>query len=689
VFLWIVCSVAALTIGFSSCAHQRLPDYRLLDETICRTLETEISGTRTLDYIQKIAAYHRIEGAYENSDYEKAVNYVLSVLREGKVRDVKLYTFPSDGYVRHGTWLTRPGFRVKRAILQLVDPHLSKWCDFSETAVSLMTYSNGAGISEAEVVYVGKGTSDADYQDREVKGKIVFADRSDAAGVMRQAVLKRGALGIVMGFSGNKRRAAFPDLVELNRLYITGEEAKRSSWGFSLSKTQTDSLKDLLKKQTPVVMRAEVFAETFPGNMPVISAVIPGSRFPDQEIIYMAHLDHYRPGANDNASGSAGLMEMATVLTRLIRDGKIPPPLRTVRFLWVPEWEGTVAYLEEHSQTVKKGIVAINMDMIGEDLEKCDTHLFITSTPLSRPSFLNGLLCHYSRYVAASEMREDKGSDHPFEYEQIGYFGESDHMLFNDAQIGVPSTMLVHLTDRFWHSSMDTPDKVDPTQLKRTIMLGLLVGWTSACFDISDVNAMAGVVVEEFEKKLDDFSDTFRERLKQAGEKELETMHRNILSYYDILHENAVQSLQYLYNCIPEEEPDSVFYANTRLLKADIETRKQRMSEYYRQRSQKMDPEAGRAGLSEFEKECSALFPRRLFSQSLDYWTAVGIARERGVPGSVRYDAIWEMLNHADGEHHLMEIRDVASAQFQEIPIQQVRALFDGFEEKNLIRYNP
>ena len=463
-----------LTVFFlTTCSKTEI---QLLDRNTIDLFTNEISGERAKEYVTEISKYNRTEGAYEDTGYEEAVNYVTSLLKHAGIDEVNLLLYQSDGFKKYETWLSHPGSRVHKAKLYLKQPYKSKWCDYAETAICLMPYSNGKGMEEGDVVYVGKGSSDPDYEGKDVKGKIVFADRGSAVTVMRHAVIKRGALGILLGFSGNKRKAKFTDLVELNRIYITGEEIKTSKWGFSLSKEQTDSLKYLLAQPDKVIMRAEVEAETFLGNMPVISAAIKGSKYPDQEIIFMAHLDHYKPGANDNASGSAGLMEIAIRLTNMINKDILPRPLRTIRFLWVPGWEGTVAFLENSKEIAKKGVIGVNMDMIGEDLDKCKTHLFVTSTPLSRPSFLNSLVKHYLKIVEKSNIKEVGGSNTKFKYEIIGYFGESDHMLFNDAKVGVPSTMFVHLTDRFWHTSYDTPDKVDPAELKRTMLLGLLVG---------------------------------------------------------------------------------------------------------------------------------------------------------------------------------------------------------------------
>ena len=44
----------------------------------------------------------------------------------------------------------------------------------------------------------------------------------------------------------------------------------------------------------------------------------PRGEVPDEEMVITAHLDHYKPGANDNASGSGAILEMARTMCSLI-----------------------------------------------------------------------------------------------------------------------------------------------------------------------------------------------------------------------------------------------------------------------------------------------------------------------------------------------------------------------------------
>jgi Zn-dependent M28 family amino/carboxypeptidase len=104
-----------------------------------------------------------------------------------------------------------------------------------------------------------------------------------------------------------------------------------------------------------------------------VVARIPGSRFPDESLLYTAHWDHLgkhpdmKPdgifnGALDNASGTAALLELA----RLYAQG--PRPERTVMFIALTgEEQGLLgsAYLAEHPLVdLEKTVALFNMDGI-------------------------------------------------------------------------------------------------------------------------------------------------------------------------------------------------------------------------------------------------------------------------------------------------------------------------------------
>ena len=109
-----------------------------------------------------------------------------------------------------------------------------------------------------------------------------------------------------------------------------------------------------------------------------------------QEIAFSCHLDHQRSGANDNASGCVTILEVARTLQKLIDEGKLARPARTIRFIWPPEIEGTTTLLNVRPELARRIRAAIHMDMVGGGpVTKAVFH--VTRGPMSRPSFVHDM----------------------------------------------------------------------------------------------------------------------------------------------------------------------------------------------------------------------------------------------------------------------------------------------------------
>src|SRR5258707_1746199 len=76
------------------------------------------------------------------------------------------------------------------------------------------------------------------------------------------------------------------------------------------------ALRGRLQAGEQITLKTEVKAAVGPGHWTVASATIPGSDPASGEIIYSCHLDHERPGANDNASGCVTILESTGVIIR-------------------------------------------------------------------------------------------------------------------------------------------------------------------------------------------------------------------------------------------------------------------------------------------------------------------------------------------------------------------------------------
>ena len=164
-----------------------------------------------------------------------------------------------------------------------------------------------------------------------------------------------------------------------------------------------------------------------------VVGILPGSGKPDEALIYMAHWDHLgkhadEPGDNiyngaiDNATGVAGILEVAEQFARL---GK---PKRSLLFLAVTLEEsgllGSRYYVAHPLVPLDKTVAVINLDAMGVAGKTRDMTVVGMGS-----SELEDLL----KPIAEQQGRTLHSESHP---ESGGYF-RSDH--FNFAKAGVPA----------------------------------------------------------------------------------------------------------------------------------------------------------------------------------------------------------------------------------------------------------
>ena len=182
----------------------------------------------------------------------------------------------------------------------------------------------------------------------------------------------------------------------------------------------------------------------------VISAAIRGTEFPEEEIIISAHICHPAAGANDNASGTAGVIELARAFTNLIKKGVLPPPKRTIRFLLIPEFDGTWPWVKENEDKAKNALINLNLDMIGEHGLRIGEPFQMSLGPYSRPSILNDFLRFFTEIIADHPKGlAVNGTKVPMRYRILPFSGGSDQQVFVDTAIGIPGCMFGH-PDPLW-----------------------------------------------------------------------------------------------------------------------------------------------------------------------------------------------------------------------------------------------
>jgi hypothetical protein len=438
----------------------------LASPQLIRAIADEISGEIAYRYTVRISEFDRIQA---NAGWHDAALWIKGELESMGYTDAVIEGWPSNGSTRYYTFKAPIGWRAKRAELWMLEPRRERLCSFEEIPLTLVKHS-GSGRVETGLVDVGAGVGEEAYKGKDVKGKIVLSTGASGE-VMREACQKRGAVGVITYFAPDVR-PGYPDMIRYTAFWPRWEERDRLGIGFNVSKNQGAALKRMLDERQKVVLKAEVETEFFETKVETLSVSLRGTAEPEKEVMIVGHLCHPSPSANDNGSGSAGMLEIARALKRLVDTGAIPAPRRTIRFLWIPEFAGTVPYIKAHLDRTRNTLAAINCDMIGEDLHKTGGTFNIVATPDSLPSFLNDVVVNFTRAIDALNLRSMNGSDHPFVWNREPFSGGSDHYLFNDGALKVPSVMFNH-GDTFHHTSLDTPDKVDPSELRRVCVITL------------------------------------------------------------------------------------------------------------------------------------------------------------------------------------------------------------------------
>jgi len=659
-------------------------DDPVLPLSVLQILNNEISGELAQDYIRDIARYHRLQ---PSRGYSQAAQGVAEKAKSFGLTDVHIERYPADGQTYYFMYPTSPAWDVEMAELWITKPQEEKLTSFAEIPVSVAINSRSCDV-EAELVFVGEGTSPLDYEKVEVKGKVVLAS-GPIDSVASLAVDRFGALGVVtinMRFADDE-----PDNVSTLRL-----RTKTPAFGFGLSHRRGEALKTRLLRGEKIFVRAIVKAEITSYYYENVVATIPGTELKDEEILLTAHLCHYKPGANDNASGSACLLEIGRTLRRLIDERKINPPKRTIRFLWVPEMSGSIAWVARHPEEVRRTVAGINLDMVGQYLNQNNSTFFLHLTPHSRPHFINDLLINLVEFLAAHNMQAFgapsifpvyslSGSRDSFRYRIMPYSGGSDQVIFNDGLIGVPFAFFLVWPDRYYHTSGDQPERCDPTQLKRSALLA-----AAATIFLSDdcphkARRLAGEMAARSRIRLTEELKRGFNLLNWSETKDLALNYKEAINFMEQAIKREAAALESLKNYSRrDKEIDQFLSISIDKLRKDKAAWLSELDQFYRLTCQVRSVKPEKISFTPEEMAASKIIPKR--NPELKGPVNLAYLREKikdqpeafNLPLFQEDSRItYEILNFVNGQNSLLDIRQAVSAEFKPIPLSWVQAYLE------------
>jgi hypothetical protein len=467
---------AAVVVCCTIAAAQGTPPIPAGAEKAYDALKNRVDAETAFDVVRRMDPYWRIAG---NPGFNATVDYVADRLRAAGI-ETRVEEFPLRG----------KGWDYERGTVTFADSGevlLSKEQD--RVALCINSFSTG-GVVDAPLVDVGAGTP-ADYAGKDVKGAVVLGDAAIGS-LWQQAVKQRGAIGVISTSIASYIRPndpakfTFPDQQDVFQWGSVPYDETAKAFGFKASWRAASRMRERLKAG-PVRVKVDVRSSFYDGPNRMVVAEIPGAVKPEERIVMVAHIQE--PGANDDGSGCGTLLALALGLKRAIESKALPPPGRTLTFIWGDENRGSRAWLTAHPEQAKSVQYMLSLDMTGEDTAKTGGTFLIEkqadpSAVWARPS--DPHTAWGASQVRASELKGSllndlhlavclrRARDTGWIVKTNPYEGGSDHTEFKNA--GIPSLLNWHFTDRYYHTNLDRPDKTSGPEM---VNVGVAVATTA------------------------------------------------------------------------------------------------------------------------------------------------------------------------------------------------------------------
>ena len=413
--------------------------------------------------------------------FEETAKNVAAIMKRAGLEDVEIGSPPADGVTQGGFWTMPLAWDVKTGTLEILDPQVPATqrmlADYQKVPTSIGMWS---GPTPAGGVITEVVLAPASLQNADLKGKLVLGGRGS-----KTALAAAGALGIISEATENRDLADERGWV--NSFGDNGWSFTKGSAPlvcFSITPRGSALLRELLKKG-PVKVRANVDSRYYAGVYPYVTGVIRGTDGANaEEVLSLGHL--FEQGAHDNATGVASIIGAAETLNRLIKDGKLARPKRTIRVLGMGECYGTMYYLEHNQDRVKRTIAAMCIDSPAGLQNLAGTEYTWILNPHSAKSYVDAFAVRLAEEYYPSVGRPWAWQEHR---------SSTDNYL-GDPSIGIPTVMphggygvLAH------HNSADTPATVDTKSLRDLMVVNAAYAYWLAAAGPQEKRWMAEVAL--------------------------------------------------------------------------------------------------------------------------------------------------------------------------------------------------
>ncbi len=635
---------------------------------LVQLIEAELSGERALGYAAHMTKFYRSPGA---SGYHRATDFVAQLLKDNGMDRVWVERFPLDGEFKLLSQTMPMAWEPVSSELRVGSANGKLLVSYEDAPSCLpwWTPSTPEGGVTVEVVDVGTGEQPEDYEKQDVKGKAVLVRSTTVPGTFGHAVnlaAAHGAVGVITDTllyqtSPFRTRESLPDPVQLLRM-----PSNPAIWGLAVNYHAAEQLAAIASQGTATVW-VDIQAKTFKGEAQNLFADITGTDKADEFIHFVCHSTAgTKPGANC-ASGPAMLAEIGLVMSRLISDGRIPRPRRTIRFLIDVEGHGTKHYIQNHREEAEKTIVSIALDSVGHDQRKSKSALLFYHSPDSVPTFINDYFVSLIETTPKDTRWVFSNDDEiPFvNFVDLPYTPWSDNKYY--PAFGIPSPLLMSWPDLYFHTDYLTADVLDPAVFRRCGMVIALAALELAYAGSQEAAEIMKEVTARSEFRLSHIA------LRGEGS---DAAIRRRLVHLAARDQGAVESALAL-----DDDPKA------------LETTKDKMQKRIQDRLADVLESLPEAAPEE-EFAPGKVVPKRLVDKDApglagtDYWTLVRMSEEMNARDPrARFDSLRiigdEIWNFTDGRRSVNEISDAISAEFNfDLEPRHILTLFQGLSRQ-------
>jgi len=389
---------------------------------------------------------------FDFAHFQETAKTVADIMQRAGLEDVQIGYAPADGVTQAGFWTEPLAWDAHAGTLEIISPKVPEdmrvIADYQQVPASLCMWSGPtpAGGVETEIVLPPRDIRSAD-----LKGKLVLGGN-----VPKVALAKAGALGMVHESTTN------PALLD-ERDWVNSFGDKGWSFNkgdsplvcFSSTPRSQQYLHQLLERG-PVRVKVNVNTRYYAGKYPYVTGAILGTDGDAaEEVLSLGHI--FEVGAGDNDTGVSAIVEAAATLNRLIKEGKLPRPKRTIRLLAMGERYGNLAYLYDNQERVKRTIAGMCIDSPAGFQNLAGTEYNWVLNPQSATSYVDAFVLRLAKEYFAMVDRPVRWSE---------YNSGTDNDLGNP-MINIPTVaprgghgIVAH------HTSFDTPSQVDPDSLR-------------------------------------------------------------------------------------------------------------------------------------------------------------------------------------------------------------------------------